>query len=39
MLRIIRPKKVVGYQNNENPKVNDNTKYHVAGYGNLNVVE
>lgn len=39
LIRTKRPRKVVSYQNNENPKVNDNTKYHVSSYGNLNVVE
>ncbi len=37
LIRTKRNKKMVKYQNNENPKVKDSTVYRVSSYGNLDV--
>ncbi len=39
LIRTKRPNYVVSYKNNENPRVRDNTKYHISSYGNMTVTE
>jgi len=37
LIRTKRPKKIISYQNNENPQVRDNTKYNISSYGDMTV--
>ena len=39
LIRTKRPRKIIGYQNNENPRIKDNTKYRISSYGNLQVTD
>jgi len=39
LIRIKRPRKVITYQNNENPKIRDDTKYRISSYGYMIVTK
>jgi len=39
LIRTKRTRKVIPYQNNENPRIKDNTKFQVSSYGNLTVID
>lgn len=39
LIRTRRPKHVISYQNNENPRIRDNTKFYISSYGSMRVID
>jgi len=39
LIRTKRLRKIISYQNNENPRIRDNTTYRVSSYGELTVAD
>jgi hypothetical protein len=38
LIRTVRARKIIKYQNNENPKISDNTVYHISSFGIMEVI-
>lgn len=39
LIRAVRPRKILRYKNNENPKINNTSSYAVSSYGYMQVIK